>query len=64
MKPKDKTKKKKSDNEKFLDHVKKGKYSDQVPLTATSSYLRLPSGDEFFVEIPETTTVVGLTSFS
>jgi hypothetical protein len=58
------TKTVKSTNEKFVELVKKGTFTNSIPPITDVSYIRLPSGSVYFFEPKEDLVVTGIRSFS
>jgi hypothetical protein len=58
-------KEEKSENEKFVELVKKGDFTSDIPPIVTDvSYLRLPSGSVYYFEPKEDLVVTGIRSFT
>lgn len=57
-------KKGKSENEKFVESVKNGNFTNNIPPVTDVSYLRLPSGSVYYFEPKEDLVVTGIRSFT
>lgn len=57
-------KKEKSENEKFVETVKRGGFTNNIPPVTDVSYLRLPSGSVYYFEPIEDLVITGIRSFS